>query len=344
MATSRSAPRRPPRSPTPDASAACRSRPRRRQHAGGPAARSLYKNVARNRQGPSAGRGRQDLLPDRTSGRQVLAGHEPGDAQNDIAIALTLDNVDGGDENARADTCWWRAGDGLLRHRPDQRRRSGRSTSRCRRACTSSCTPLANFQGQNPVHRARGHERHRRQRHAHGRQRHRLHRPQQAPVIDLAGGFGALRCGEGGALATATASDVYGRQYATYRTSDRPGAWQRPSTRTRGTSRWQHITYVATGLQQVPRAEQRLRGQRQLRAGRVQRGSYGLYQYLGARRQPQPAHRELRQRCALGQGDGGPQHQRHRARRPWSMASWCRQVGRRAGGRSCRTTWMCRHP
>ena len=107
-------------------------------------------------------------------------------------------------------------------------------------------------------------------------------RSKAAQVISLAGGFEPLSDADKEVLATATASDVYGVQYATYRYVGPNGASgaNLKDQDFGNTSNWQKVTYVATGAIKAAAPS----SQAVAANGYVLvefNGIHGLYQYNG---------------------------------------------------------------
>ena len=105
----------------------------------------------------------------------------------------------------------------------------------------------------------------------------------QAPTaIDMTGGFAGLSDSEKIALSNATASDVYGRQYATYRYVGPDGAdgSNLDQQNFGNMGNWEHITYFVTGASNASPISHSTSTNDYVLV-EFNNGSYGLYQYKG---------------------------------------------------------------
>ncbi|UUZ54417.1 hypothetical protein LP419_39720 [Massilia sp. H-1] len=102
-------------------------------------------------------------------------------------------------------------------------------------------------------------------------------------VVSLVGGFDALSNENKVLMATANASDVYGRQYATYRYVGPQGAdgTNLAAQNFGNGANWQKITYVATGPSKAAPINQVVANNGYVLV-EFNANSYGLYQFKGA--------------------------------------------------------------
>ncbi|MBW6493254.1 MAG: hypothetical protein K0B16_01635 [Burkholderiaceae bacterium] len=109
-------------------------------------------------------------------------------------------------------------------------------------------------------------------------------RSEAAQVVNMTGGFAALTNDQKKLLATANASDVYGRQYGTYRYigSDYVADGADLEHQNFGdSSKWQKISYIATGASKAAEINQSVAHDGYVLV-EFNNGDYGLYQYLGS--------------------------------------------------------------